>query len=153
MLVNGHKKGPDGMDPQKGFDPKARKDQEILTGDLKEAIGIALDLKGGRMFFTDLGGTVYSANLNGSDKKVPAVRAGQRYRDRVRGIEQVDPRRTAPITNFATQFKDSAVLPRVMRYSRNDRWNQGVGCGKCPTSFALLEAEERWLERATQLIG
>jgi hypothetical protein len=58
------------MDPKKGFDPKARKDQEILTGDLKEAIGIALDLKGGRMFFTDLGGTVYSANLNGSDKKV-----------------------------------------------------------------------------------
>jgi hypothetical protein len=58
------------MDPKKGFDPKARKDQEILTGDLKEAIGIALDPKGGRMFFTDLGGTVYSANLNGSDKKV-----------------------------------------------------------------------------------
>ncbi len=54
----------------KNFDPKNRKDIEILTRDLKEAIGIALDLKGGRMFFTDLGGNVYSANLNGSDKKV-----------------------------------------------------------------------------------
>ena len=34
-----------------------------------EGIGIALDLKGGRMFLTDLGGSVYSANLDGSNKK------------------------------------------------------------------------------------
>ena len=34
-----------------------------------EGIGLALDLKGGRMFITDLAGSVYSANLDGSNKK------------------------------------------------------------------------------------
>jgi hypothetical protein len=63
------------MDPPPGFDPKNRKDLEILVTGLHEGIGISLDLKGGRMFFTDLGGTVYSANLDGSDKK--ALLTGQ----------------------------------------------------------------------------
>jgi hypothetical protein len=36
---------------------------------LFERIGITLDLKGGRMFLTDLGGSVCSANLDGSNKK------------------------------------------------------------------------------------
>jgi DNA-binding beta-propeller fold protein YncE len=58
------------MDPPKNTDPRKRQDQEILVSDLNEGIGIALDLKGGRMFFTDLGGSVYSANLDGSVKKV-----------------------------------------------------------------------------------
>jgi hypothetical protein len=48
--------------------PKGK--QEILVRGLKEGIGIALDLKGGRMFYTDLGGNVYSAKLDGSDSKV-----------------------------------------------------------------------------------
>jgi hypothetical protein len=43
---------------------------QILVSGLHEGIGIALDLKGGRMFFTDLGGNVYSAKLDGTDKKV-----------------------------------------------------------------------------------
>jgi hypothetical protein len=34
-----------------------------------DGIGIALDLKGERMFVTDLGGSIYSAKLDGSDKK------------------------------------------------------------------------------------
>ncbi len=34
-----------------------------------EGIGLSLDLKGGRMFLTDLAGTVYRANLDGSNKK------------------------------------------------------------------------------------
>ena len=34
-----------------------------------EGIGIALDLKGGRMFITDLAGSVYSARLDGSEKR------------------------------------------------------------------------------------
>jgi hypothetical protein len=42
---------------------------EILVTGLKEGIGIALDLAGGRMFYTDLGGNVYSARLDGSDQK------------------------------------------------------------------------------------
>jgi len=42
---------------------------EILVRDLHEGIGIALDLSHGRMFFTDLGGNVYSAGLDGSGQK------------------------------------------------------------------------------------
>jgi hypothetical protein len=34
-----------------------------------EGIGLSLDLKGGRMFFSDLGGSVYSAKLDGSEKR------------------------------------------------------------------------------------
>jgi hypothetical protein len=34
-----------------------------------EGIGIALDLPHNRMFITDLAGTVYSANLDGSNKR------------------------------------------------------------------------------------
>ena len=35
-----------------------------------EGIGIALDLKVNRLFITDLGGSIYSAKLDGSDKKI-----------------------------------------------------------------------------------
>jgi hypothetical protein len=51
-------------------DPNKRQAPEILITHLMEGIGIALDLKGERMFLTDLAGSVYSANLNGSDKKI-----------------------------------------------------------------------------------
>ncbi|HXI69696.1 MAG TPA: 3-hydroxyacyl-CoA dehydrogenase [Verrucomicrobiae bacterium] len=47
-----------------------RPDPEVLVKHLMEGIGIALDLKGNRMFLTDLAGSVYSARLDGSDKKV-----------------------------------------------------------------------------------
>jgi DNA-binding beta-propeller fold protein YncE len=50
-------------------DPKKSQAPEVLLNHLMEAIGIALDLKGERMFLTDLAGSVYSAELNGSDKK------------------------------------------------------------------------------------
>jgi hypothetical protein len=46
-----------------------RKEPEILFTHLMEGIGIALDRKGGRMFITDFAGSVYSANLDGSDQK------------------------------------------------------------------------------------
>jgi DNA-binding beta-propeller fold protein YncE len=42
---------------------------EILFSHLMEGIGLSLDLKGQRMFFTDLAGSVYSANLDGSNQK------------------------------------------------------------------------------------
>jgi hypothetical protein len=58
------------MDPPPGVPPSARTDQQIVMKDLKEAIGIALDVNGGRVYATDLGGTVYSAKLDGSDAKV-----------------------------------------------------------------------------------
>jgi hypothetical protein len=43
---------------------------EILFSHLMEGIGIALDRKGRRMFITDLAGTLYSSNLDGSKPKV-----------------------------------------------------------------------------------
>jgi len=46
-----------------------RKEPEILFSHLMEGIGLALDLKGGRMFITDFGGSVYSANLDGSNRR------------------------------------------------------------------------------------
>jgi DNA-binding beta-propeller fold protein YncE len=49
--------------------PGTCKAPEIVFSHLMEGIGLALDLKGGRMFITDLTGTVYSANLDGSNKK------------------------------------------------------------------------------------
>ncbi|HET7238626.1 MAG TPA: 3-hydroxyacyl-CoA dehydrogenase NAD-binding domain-containing protein, partial [Terrimicrobiaceae bacterium] len=52
------------------------KDQEILVNDLMEGIGLALDLKHGRMFFSDLAGSVYSAKLDGSEKKALVVAQG-----------------------------------------------------------------------------
>jgi hypothetical protein len=54
------------MDPSQG---NGRKEPEIVFDHLEEGIGITLDLKGGRMFLTDLDGSVYSANLDGSNKK------------------------------------------------------------------------------------
>jgi len=42
---------------------------DILLTHLMEGIGIALDLKGNRMFLTDLAGTLYTARLDGSEKK------------------------------------------------------------------------------------
>jgi len=43
---------------------------EILVTHLMEGIGIALDFKGNRMFFTDLAGDLYSARIDGSEKKL-----------------------------------------------------------------------------------
>jgi hypothetical protein len=54
---------------------KSRPAPEILLGHLMEGIGIALDFKGDRMFLTDLAGSVYSARLDGSEKRV--LLAGQ----------------------------------------------------------------------------
>jgi len=60
------------MDPK----PGRRREPEILFSHLMEGIGLALDLKGGRMFITDLAGSVYSANLDGSNKKTLLVGEG-----------------------------------------------------------------------------
>jgi len=50
-------------------DSKTRPSPEIVYRHLMEGIGIALDFKGGRMFITDLAGSVYSAKLDGSEKR------------------------------------------------------------------------------------
>jgi hypothetical protein len=54
------------MDPT----PDQRRDPEIVFSHLMEGIGLALDLRGGRMFVTDFAGSVYSAGLDGSNKKL-----------------------------------------------------------------------------------
>jgi DNA-binding beta-propeller fold protein YncE len=57
-------------------DAKDRPAPEIVFSHLMEGIGIALDLKGDRMFITDFGGDVLTARLDGSDKKVLLVAQG-----------------------------------------------------------------------------
>jgi hypothetical protein len=57
------------MDPTPGSQP------QILFGDLKEGIGIALDLPHRRLFVTDLGGTVYTSALDGAGHR--AILTGQ----------------------------------------------------------------------------
>lgn len=57
-------------------DPKDANRQEILVNDLMEGIGLSLDLKHGRMFFSDLAGSVYSARLDGSEKRALLVAQG-----------------------------------------------------------------------------
>ena len=50
--------------------------QEIVLAHLMEGIGIALDVRGDRMFITDLSGSIYSARLNGSEKRPIAMAQG-----------------------------------------------------------------------------
>ena len=76
-VANGTLYWTDRGDPPRGntvnrapMDPKPGKEPEILFTHLMEGIGLTLDLKGGRMFFTDLAGSVYSANLDGSNRKL-----------------------------------------------------------------------------------
>ena len=76
--------------PRPGVNPSSRTDQQILMRDLKEAIGIALDLRAGRLYATDLGGTVYSARLDGTDQKV--VLAGQGSLTGITVVDVQDPR-------------------------------------------------------------
>jgi Low-density lipoprotein receptor repeat class B len=57
-------------------DFKKRPPPEILLTHLMEGIGIAIDFKRNRMFLTDLAGSVYSARLDGSEKKSLLVAQG-----------------------------------------------------------------------------
>ncbi len=56
--------------------PGRRKEPEVLFTHLMEGIGLALDLKNGRMFMTDLAGSVYSANLDGSNHQTLVAAQG-----------------------------------------------------------------------------
>jgi glucose/arabinose dehydrogenase len=50
--------------------------QEVVLGRLMDGIGIALDVRGDRMFITDLAGSIYCAQLNGSEKRRIAMARG-----------------------------------------------------------------------------
>ncbi|GDY79617.1 hypothetical protein SAV31267_091020 [Streptomyces avermitilis] len=56
--------------------PDAQRTPEILLTHLMEAIGIALDPDGGRMYVTDLAGNVYAAGLDGSNRREILVAQG-----------------------------------------------------------------------------
>jgi hypothetical protein len=64
------------MDPKPGYDPATRVDRKVLVKDLREAIGIALDLPRQRMAYTSLGGEVGIANLDGSGARMLATGQG-----------------------------------------------------------------------------
>jgi DNA-binding beta-propeller fold protein YncE len=57
-------------------DTKGRPAPEIVLTHLMEGIGIALDLKGGRLFVTDFAGNVLTAKLDGSDPEALLVAQG-----------------------------------------------------------------------------
>jgi DNA-binding beta-propeller fold protein YncE len=57
-------------------DANGRPAPEIVLTHLMEGIGIALDLKGDRMFITDFGGNVLAAKLDGSGVKALLVAQG-----------------------------------------------------------------------------
>ena len=69
--------------------PGTRKAPEIVLSRLMEGIGLALDLKGGRMFVTDSAGSVYSADLDGSSKKT--LLAAQRNPSGIAYVELLSP--------------------------------------------------------------
>jgi hypothetical protein len=50
--------------------PDQRRNPEIVLNHLMEGIGIALDIPHNRMFLTDLAGSIYSAKLDGSEKRM-----------------------------------------------------------------------------------
>ena len=64
------------MDGPRDYDPAKRTDRQILVRGLKEAIGIALDLKHNRMAYTSLGGEVGMAKLDGSGAHMLATDVG-----------------------------------------------------------------------------
>jgi sugar lactone lactonase YvrE len=64
------------MDPAKNYDPAKRIDKTVLLRGLKEAIGISLDLKHGRMAYTSLGGEVGVAKIDGTGAKMLATEQG-----------------------------------------------------------------------------
>ena len=49
---------------------------QILISHLMEGIGLALDVRGDRLFVTDFGGTIYAARLDGSEPKMLAYAQG-----------------------------------------------------------------------------
>jgi hypothetical protein len=50
--------------------PGQKRAPEIVLTHLMEAIGIALDVPGDRMFLTDLAGSIYASKLDGSNERV-----------------------------------------------------------------------------------
>jgi hypothetical protein len=65
-----------GMDLPAGQTASTRTDIVTLVSGLSTPIGISLDTRAGAMYFTDLGGEVFRANLDGSGKKSLGTSSG-----------------------------------------------------------------------------
>lgn len=59
------------LDPSSGMvaHMEGEKPYDVIVKHLNEAIGLKLDLEADHMYITDLGGSLYRCNLDGSDKK------------------------------------------------------------------------------------
>jgi hypothetical protein len=80
---------------------------EIGFDHLMEGIGLALEPRGGRMFVTDLGGSIYSANLDGTNRQTLQIALGN-----LSGIAYVDV--------AATSGGASAAAPQKRTPAQND---------------------------------
>lgn len=65
------------MDAKTGFDPSKRTDRVILVRDLREFIGIALDIPNRRMYYTSLAGELGTAKLNGKKPQLLLTNQGR----------------------------------------------------------------------------
>ena len=93
-------------------DSMPRPAPDILLTHLMEGIGIALDLKGNRMFLTDLAGSLYSARLDGSEKKPLLVAQGN-----LTGIAYAE----LPAMESLYVFQQTCSSRRDCRYRRHRR--------------------------------
>jgi hypothetical protein len=73
-----------------------------------EGFGLALDPNGGRLFVTDLGGSIYSANLDGTNRQTLQIALGN-----LSGIAYVE----VPATSGGA----SSAAPQKRGAARNDR--------------------------------
>jgi hypothetical protein len=121
------------MDPPNGATPSTRSDLHILFGGLQEGIGIALDMMRGRLYATDLGGNVYSANLDGSDRRTILTGQGSltgiAFADTVDSlpapayeavISRAARRRLQQISGGALQVQQGALCPGLYRHEHRD---------------------------------
>jgi hypothetical protein len=61
-----------GMDVPAGQSAAQRDDVETLVDGLRDTIGLSLNLEGGTMFYSELGGRVWQAELDGSNARMVA---------------------------------------------------------------------------------
>ena len=102
--------------------------RRFLLTHLMEGIGIALDFKGDRMFLTDLAGTIYSAKLDGSEKKPLLVAQGN-----LTGIAYAEKLQRSM---SRTQRTSSSLRLGVMSYNKPIRRIAIVGTGVIGASWA-----------------
>src|SRR5579871_75639 len=94
------------------MDPEAEnaKEPEVLFSHLMEGIGLTLDLKGGRMFITDFGGSVYSANLDGSNRKTLLFAQGNLTGIAYAEVQSADWSRDSRVIGEQSNMEDNTLV-------------------------------------------